>query len=204
MWCLAPNDDPTLAAYRRHADKAIAEWRTIRPPSAFLRQFARQLPRQARVLDYGCGIGLELAWLRRQGFCVEGMDGTLAFVREARRRNPGISIQQARFNEIRLPEAAYDGIWCQAALMHLPPAGLPQELEKLRRSLKPSGLLGITLAWGRRKGVAHDDWLSGRYIAGYTKSEALRFFRDWGVLDCRVTNHDGRSGRWITVLATPT
>jgi SAM-dependent methyltransferase len=56
-----------------------------------LRRFVELLPRGARVLDYGCGIGRELAWMRQQGLVVEGLDGTPEFVHAARRQCPGIA-----------------------------------------------------------------------------------------------------------------
>ncbi len=193
-------DDPTLAAYRRHAAAAIANWRRFRRPSKFLQRFARQLPRGARVLDYGCGIGMDLAWLRRQGLRVEGLDGTKAFVREARRRNPGARITCARFETASLPAARYDGIWCNASLIHLRPERLPAQLQKLRVALAPHGIVGITLAWGRHKGLIARDWIPGRYLAGYRKAEALAFFKDCTVQECRVVAHDGRTGRWLQIL----
>ncbi len=195
-------DHPTLAAYARHADAAIADWRGIRHPSKFLRRFAAALPPRARVLDYGCGIGLELAWLRRQGCRVEGVDGTPAFVKEARRRNPGVPIHEARFETWPVPAGRYDGIWCQAALIHVPPEELRQQFVKLRHGLRPGGLVGVTLAWGRARGHTQHDWIPGRYLAAYSKAEAAALFRDWTVRELAVTSHDGRHGRWIHLLAS--
>jgi len=196
-------DDPTLAAYRRHAEKAIANWGRSPRPSRFLRRFAQALPPGGRVLDYGCGIGTDLAWLQRHRLRVEGLDGSQVFVREAQRRCPGVRIIHARFETARVPPARYHGIWCHAALIHVPPEALRQQLARLRQALRPGGLLGLTLAWGRRKGLTQRDWIPGRYIAAYTKVEALGVLRSWRILDCRVISHDGRTGRWIQILASP-
>ncbi|MBI4227911.1 MAG: class I SAM-dependent methyltransferase [Candidatus Omnitrophica bacterium] len=197
-------DHPTLAAYARHADAAIADWRAIRHPSKFLRRFAAALPPRARVLDYGCGIGLELAWLRRQGCLVEGVDGTPAFLREARRRNPGVRLACARFETWPMPAGRYDGIWCQAALIHVPPDELRRQLMKLRQGLRPGGRVGATLAWGRWRGFTQHDWIPGRYLAAYSRAEAAAFFNDgWTIQHLAVTSHDGRHGRWTELLASP-
>lgn len=194
------DDDPTLAAYRRHAGAAIANWRRFRRPSAFLRRFAQRLPSGGLVLDYGCGIGTDLAWMRGRGLRVEGLDGTPAFVREARRRCPGVPVRLARFETAVLPGARYDGIWCHAALIHVAPDGLRRQVRRLRDALRPAGPLGITLAWGRRKGLTARDWLPGRYIAGYTLPEALAYFDGWAVRHAAVVSHDGRQGRWIQLV----
>lgn len=192
--------DRTLAAYRARARAAIVNWRRHARPSRFLRQFAAALPPRSRVLDYGCGIGLELAWLRRQGFQVEGVDGALEFVLEARRRCPGVPIAHARFETVPVARSRYDGIWCQAALIHVPPDILRRQLDTLRRGLTPGGVLGLTLAWGTRKGYTRGDWIPGRYLAGYTKAQVVALLHGWTIRDLAVVAHDGRHGRWIQLL----
>ena len=192
--------DRTLDAYAAYASKASENWGRLRPPK-FLRRFARGLRPGARVLDYGCGIGVELAWLRSRGFAAEGIDGTRAFVREARRRSPGAAIQLCRFEDARLAPAAYDGIWCQAALIHVPPAEMRRQLRMLRSALSPGGWLALTLAWGRTRAYTRRDWIPGRYFAAYTKPQALAMLRGWRVLHASTISHDGRRGRWIQMLA---
>ena len=194
--------DRTIAAYRARAKDAIENWNRKWRPSRFLREFARGLPRRGRVLDYGCGIGLELAWLRRRGFTVEGVEGTLEFVTEARHRSPDAAIRHGRFETVPLGEARYHGIWCSAALIHVPPEVLAAQIRKLMRALLPGGLLAITLGWGRAKKFTRRDWIPGRYVAGYLKKEASFFFREWAVRSLKVVSKDGRKGRWIQILAS--
>ncbi len=193
--------DRTLQAYGTYAGLAIENWEKNAKPSAFLRRFVRALPPRAHVLDYGCGIGTELAWMKGCGLAVEGIDGTAVFIKEARRRLKGVPLRCVKFEDAALSQQAYDGVWCNASLIHVPPREFADQLPKLQAALKPSGLLGMTLAWGNKKGFAENDWIPGRYIAGYTRTEAAHFFRQWAVRDLRVTTHDGRSGRWIQILA---
>jgi len=86
--------------------------------------------------------------------------------------------------------------------MHVPPQELSRQMGRLRRALRRDGLLGLTLAWGSRKGFLHRDWIPGRYIAGYSKEEVAAFFRGWKVHSLRVVEGDGRQGRWIQILAS--
>ncbi len=140
-------------------------------------------------------------WMRREGLIVEGVEGTLEFVKQARRRSPQSRIIHTRFENTILPEREYDGIWCNAALIHVPPAVLREQLKKLRAALKPDGLLGLTLTWGRRKGFTQRDWIPGRYVAGYQKAEAKRLLKGWTVPEVKVLSKDGRQGRWIQIVA---
>lgn len=193
----------TIAAYRVHAGEAIRSWAKARTPSRFLRRFAGLLPPGGRVLDYGCGIGTDLAWLRRKGFQVEGIDGTLEFVEEARRRCPGAGIRHARFEGVRLQPGAYDGIWCSAALIHVPPEALAEQLGKLRAALKAGGRLGLTLAWGRKAGFIRGDWIPGRYVAGFRRDQAMERLGGWVVQSVSVVSGESRRGRWIQIFAQP-
>lgn len=192
----------TIAAYRVHAEKAIREWGRRRQPSRFLKRFANALPRGGRVLDYGCGAGEEMAWLRGRGFRVEGVEGTLEFLLAARRRCPGVRILHARFERVPLPPARYDGIWCNAALIHVPPPELARQLEKLKTALRPGGLLGLTLCWGRGKRFLRGDWIPGRYLAGYTKPEITALLTGWEIRRLKTVTGDGRGGRWIQFLGS--
>ena len=201
-----PSDLPdyaqrTLVAYQHHAKEAIASWRISPRPSQFLRRFLKRLPAHARVLDYGCGIGTDLAWMQQRGLHVEGLDGTWEFVREARRRCPGVSIVHERFESVHLPTSVYDGLWCHAALLHVPPLVLTQHLCRFQRALKSSGLLGISLAWGRTKRYLQDGWIPGRYVASYVKREALAIFHAWSLEELKVVSGDGRQGRWMQIIA---
>lgn len=193
----------TIAAYRVHAEKAAGNWgRKKWKPSKFLRRFAAALPAGGRVLDYGCGTGVEMAWLKEQGFQVEGIDGTLEFVLEARARCPGAQVVHGRFETARLEAGRYDGIWCNAALIHVPPLEAVRQLEKLKAALRPGGLLGLTLAWGRIRGFLRRDWIPGRYLAAYSKLEAGELMKGWKVRWSGVVARDGRAGRWIQFLAS--
>ena len=191
----------TIAAYRWKAGEAIANWRTFKRPARFLKSFAKALPKRGSVLDYGCGIGGDIAWLLSQKLQVEGIDGVLEFVDEARKRNPGARVAHARFERIELAPARYDGIWANASLIHVPAEELVNQIKKLKKALKPGGVLGITLAWGSARGFLEDDWIPGRYVVGYSKEKAAWFFRQWDVKELNVTSNSVRKGRWIEVLA---
>lgn len=193
--------DRTVAAYRLQARRAIANWSRGRQASPFLKRFVSTLPAHARVLDYGCGIGREIRWMKGRGFRPEGVDATLEFVLEARRRCPGVSIRHARFERVALEPHAYDGIWCNAGLIHVPPGELKYQLDKLRKALRPGGVLGLTLAWGRHRGFTKRDWIPGRYLAAYRRDEVTRFLQGWELLRVKVSSGEKRKGRWIQVLA---
>ena len=196
----------TLTAYALHAPAAIASWSRAARPSPWLRKFASLCPDRGLVLDYGCGIGTDLLWLKAQGFEVAGMDGTPAFLKRAARRCPKANLHEVRFESVQLPDSSYDGIWCRASLLHVPPEELGRHLWMFRTALRPGGILGLTLAWGRGASFTDDsDWIPGRYVVAYQKAQVLAWFSrgGWELHGATVVSHDGRDGRWVQILASP-
>ena len=93
-----------------------------------------------RILDFGCGPGRDLVALRDLGHVPVGLDGCESFVRMARAHS-GCEVLHQSFFELRLPIGAFDGIFANASLFHVPRALLPPVLAALRAALQPSGVL---------------------------------------------------------------
>jgi SAM-dependent methyltransferase len=93
-----------------------------------------------RILDVGCGPGRDLATLRDLGHAPVGLDGCSAFVQMARRHS-GCEVLEQSFFELQLPHAAFDGVFANASLFHVPRATLPRVLTELFEALVPGGAL---------------------------------------------------------------
>jgi len=92
------------------------------------------------LLDFGCGPGRDLVALSALGHVLTGLDATPEFVRMARAASNCTVLEQSFF-ELDLPEAAFDGVFANASLFHVPRALLPKVLGELRRCLVPGGVL---------------------------------------------------------------
>jgi len=93
-----------------------------------------------RILDLGCGPGRDLAALRALGESPVGLDGCAEFVDMARAYS-GCEVWLQSFFELALPERAFDGVFANASLFHVPRALLPGVLGKLFSALVPGGVL---------------------------------------------------------------
>ena len=76
VYQLVWGDDPSAQAMRR------AVWRTA----------DSVLPQGGRILDAGCGIGLDAAWLVDSGREVVAIDASAGMVAQARARLPGVDV----------------------------------------------------------------------------------------------------------------
>jgi len=98
----------------------------------------------ARVLDVGCGFGLEtlrLARLASPGGFVSGCDLSSDFLAEARRRaeaeRANIAFEQARVEALPYPDRSFGTVWAERLLVYVP--DLRQAVSEVRRVLCPGG-----------------------------------------------------------------
>ena len=194
-------DDDTLAFYRDNA--AIYAARDRKPPEARLAAFMARLAPGACVLDLGCGGGHDSLVLLEHGFDVSACDGSAELAREAEARI-GCKVEVIAFQEI-VWEDRFDGIWAEASLLHVPRTELADVLTRIRRALKPGGLLQASFKGGETEG--HDRF--GRYF-NYPSAGWLRAcFEDagWPEVDISEADgggYDGEPTRWLHVSAKRT
>jgi ubiquinone/menaquinone biosynthesis C-methylase UbiE len=105
------------------------------------------LPRNAHLLDFGCGSGDITRALAAEGFAMAGIDLSSAMIATARRQSgtTGIDWAVAEPGAVALPFAdmAFDGALASSVLEYHPdPAA---QLAELARVLKPGGVLVFTV-----------------------------------------------------------
>jgi SAM-dependent methyltransferase len=149
-------DAATLAVYDRDA-AAYAEWSSASPRGP-LQAFLARMPEGGAALDLGCGAGWAAAEMTAAGLRVRAVDGSAGLVAEARRR--GVPAEEARFEEIAEVDA-YDGVWASYSLLHAPRETMPDLLARIRRALKPGGVLYLGLKEGEGE---RRDALGRRYV----------------------------------------
>ena len=132
------------------------------------------MPKAAAVLDLGCGTGRDTRALIDEGFDVAAIDGSPEMAREAQSRI-GRAVRVLLFEDLDYVEA-FDGIWANASLLHVPRSGLPDVLKRVHRALKPNGLLFASFKSGGREGRDN----LGRYYNYLTSNEVEAYLRTSG------------------------
>ncbi len=194
------HDRPTLEFYDREATAYAARADTIGVPK-HLSNFVAQLQNGASVLDLGCGTGRDTLALIDAGLTVTAIDGSAEMAREAKKRIDR-PVRVLLFEDLDCAEA-FDGIWANASLLHVPRAGLPNVLARVHCALKPGGLLAASFKSGGAEGR---DKL-GRYY-NYLNADELTALLNaagaWASLDLkegRATGYDGTETGWVVVFA---
>ena len=140
-------DENTLQFYRNHAP-AYAE-REIAKHTRLTRFLALLAP-GATVLELGCGAGAASVEMLARGFDARATDGSPEMAAEASRRL-GRPVATLLFDELDEVEA-YDGVWANACLLHVPRTELPHVLARIWRALKPGGVFYASFKTGDAEG----------------------------------------------------
>jgi SAM-dependent methyltransferase len=194
------HDRPTLDFYANEAVAYAARSDNI-GVSKSLTTFTAQLPPHAAILDLGCGTGRDTCALIDAGFTVTAIDGAPEMAREAEKRI-GAPVRALLFEDLDYANA-FDGIWANASLLHVPRAGLTDVLAKVHRALKPGGLLYASFKSGGTEGR---DSL-GRYYNYLNADELTALLHaagTWATLDLkegRGTGYDGSETGWVIAFA---
>lgn len=123
-------------------------WDRVAPTAVFTLPLDEQRLRRfvapsARVLDYGCGYGRQLAELRRLGYRnLTGVDASAAMVKRARKQLPGVPIDVCETLPAPHPEASFDAVLLSAVLTCIARDEEQRALiAELWRMLCPGGVL---------------------------------------------------------------
>ena len=140
------------------------------------------------ILDFGCGPGRDLKVFADRGHRAVGLEGSAQFAAMAREHS-GCEVLHQDFLKLDLPAAAFDGVFANASLFHVPSQELPRVLQTLHACLKPGGALlasnphgDNTEGWyDDRYGTYHDldRWRTFMSAAGF--SELTHYYRPPGL-----------------------
>ena len=120
-------DKETLQFYRGNAEAYAG--REITSRQARLTAFLTLVPAGASILELGCGAGGDTAEMLARGFNVRPTDGSPEMADVASRRL-GRTVDTLLFHDLDEVEA-YEGVWANACLLHVPRDELVDILRKL-------------------------------------------------------------------------
>lgn len=150
------------------------------------------------ILDFGCGSGRDSRYFLEKGYDVSACDASEAMCRLAS-EYIGIMVKKMYFEELN-DESKYDGIWACASLLHLSEEELKDVIVKIKRALKPDGVLYASFKYGigsREK--------NGRYFTDMNEESVKKWLSDAGMSVCKIwISGDVREGRdgekWVNVV----
>ncbi|MDR3485374.1 MAG: class I SAM-dependent methyltransferase [Bradyrhizobium sp.] len=191
-------DEETLQFYRNNAEAYAG--REIAAHTRLTR-FLALLPTGAAILELGCGAGAAAAEMLAKRFDVRPTDGSPEMAGEASRRL-GRLVETLLFHDLDDVEA-YDGVWANACLLHVPRDELAQILTLIWRALRPAGYFYASYKTGDAAGrdtlnryynYPSPDWLRANYANAGTWSSL-------SIETGEVTGFDGKRAAMLFLTA---
>ena len=188
-------DEATLQFYRGNAE-AYAK-RTFTSRQARLMAFLAQLPPGASILELGCGAGGDTAEMLARGFEVRATDGSPEMAVVAS-KHLGRTVETLLFHDLDEVDA-YDAVWANACLLHVPRTELANVLARIWRALKAEGVFYASYKEGDGDGrdtldryynYPSQDWLRATY------ADAGR----WNSLSVETGEVIGFDNQWAKML----
>jgi SAM-dependent methyltransferase len=94
-----------------------------------------------RVLDAGCGLGLDSLAFAAAGLRVTATDITMQFLQRLRRQNRGLGLAVMDMTSPCLRPESFDGIYAFASFLHIPREMAGPSVAGFARLLSPGGIL---------------------------------------------------------------
>lgn len=147
-------DHQTAEFYTQNAQRLSTEYGQIDPTG--LEFLSHVFAGCHKILDVGCGTGRDCAYLLSKGKDVYGVDASAAMLAKASDTCKMVGLDPTgRLFESALPDLSafadgtFDGVLCNAVLMHLPEERLFDAVYSLKRILRPGGVLLFTIPESR-------------------------------------------------------
>jgi len=164
---------------------------------AFLAPFAKD--KKLDILDLGCGPGRDVKYFQSLGHRPVGLDGSEMFCSMARRYT-GCEILHQKFLSLDLSRHAFDGIFANASLFHVPSQELPRVLYVLYAALRAGGILFSSNPRGNEEG-----WSGQRYGHYLQFDDSKVFLEEAGftVIDYfyRPSGKPRHEQPWLAIVA---
>lgn len=187
----------TIEYYNQNAQSFVDGTLNVDMGSLYV-PFVELLPKQALILDAGCGSGRDTKAFLEMGFQVEAIDASEEMVKHATSYT-GIDVQHKTFQEVVELEK-YDAIWACASLLHVPKNELPAVFTALTTSLKAGGVWYFSFKYGDQErvkdGRCFTDMNEASVEALLTQIPALEITKTWLTIDARPE----RIEKWLNVI----
>lgn len=145
-----------------------------------LKEFSNYLPRNARILDAGCGAGVPCTrFLVQAGFEVVGVDFSMSMLRMAKESVSEVNFIKEDMTRPSFRDNTFDGLIALYSIMHVPREMHASLYQSFHRILKPDGAMLICI--GSNEWEGEDEYFGARmFWSEYNLDEAIQMVKNAG------------------------
>jgi SAM-dependent methyltransferase len=141
--------------YRRWSEGAMPD--DVR--EEYVREVLSRLSENARVLELGCGAGVDAVRLARAAGRYTGIDLSGVQLATARGLVPDGTFLQGDFTTMDFPDESFHAVVSFLVFNHVPAAEQGPLFHRTFAWLRPSGFFCVSLGAGRHDDMVEADWL---------------------------------------------
>lgn len=171
-------------------------------------KFLEFLPVGSKVLDLGCGSGYKTAYIKEKGYDVEGCDFSEGMVELSKNNFPDINFEVFDLYDLDKMNKKFDGIFCQAVLLHIPKKDIFNILNNMKSLLNDNGYLYIAVKEKRdseseEEIVKENDYGYDyeRFFSYFTISEFKDYFNKLNMKVVYLLSEGSSKRTWINLVA---
>lgn len=190
----------TTAAYEAAPDHFVEKFGRRALADRFGDAFLERVPDaagRARVLDVGCGPGSDVVAFAERGLAVVGVDLSESLLRAGVEAAPTAGFVRGDMRRLPVADAAFDGLWSSASLLHLARSEAPAAIAEFARVLDDDGALFVSVMAREPRDVDAVETEDGRRFAFWRKPALRERLADAGF---EVTWDSGQT-EWHAVVA---
>jgi len=114
-------------------------------------EFIKRLPAGSKILDCGCGPGMDTERFAQLGYKVTAIDFSDRFVKLTTARVPAADVLKMDMRYLEFLEGSFDGLCSSFTLLHFWESEIGRALSGFKSVLKGRGLFFAALHRGRRR-----------------------------------------------------
>lgn len=125
----------------------------FRKPSDHIDDFLNLIVKNGKILDVGCGLGIDAGYMTSKGFKVIGIDLSKEMIKLAKQKFPKIDFRITDMRQLMFEPNSFDGIFVAYSLIHIPKKDVPATLKRLYKFLKPNSTVYFAVHEGKSQEI---------------------------------------------------
>ena len=168
-----------------------------------LNNFISLLPKNAKILDVGCGSGKDVQYFMDYGFQAVGIDASENMIKEAKKKVADGDFKIMNLFSLDFPKESFDAAWVLDTVSFIDKVDMPKFLSSIYDVLKSNAVIFISARQGVGETEIEYEKLGNSKIniAFFYQEEMEELLGKNGFEILNLFTQDGEEFTWINVYA---